>query len=102
MSHVCIYCQALKFNIEAKGMCYAGGKIKLPHLEAPPEPLKTYFLGLPPNQNTSYRTSGNTFLASKFCLLVRKLRLLKSCQLLKSKEKYVTKLAQCSCSKKRP
>ncbi|GFU02415.1 uncharacterized protein TNCV_1238981 [Trichonephila clavipes] len=41
MSHGSTYCQALKFNNEAKWMCCAGGKIKLPHLEAPPEPLKT-------------------------------------------------------------
>ncbi|GFS98757.1 uncharacterized protein TNCV_753761 [Trichonephila clavipes] len=26
MSHVCTYCQALKFNNETKGMCCAGGK----------------------------------------------------------------------------
>ncbi|GFS97746.1 uncharacterized protein TNCV_2558961 [Trichonephila clavipes] len=45
MSHVCTYCQALKFNNETKGMCCAGGKIKLPHLEAPPEPLKTLLAG---------------------------------------------------------
>ncbi|XP_039275262.1 uncharacterized protein LOC120349356 [Nilaparvata lugens] len=31
MSHVCSYCQALKFNNETKGMCCAGGKIKLPY-----------------------------------------------------------------------
>ncbi|GFU93906.1 uncharacterized protein TNCV_1661291 [Trichonephila clavipes] len=45
MSHVCTYCQALKLNDEAKGMCCAGRKIKLPHLEAPPEPLKTLLAG---------------------------------------------------------
>ncbi|GFW74315.1 ATP-dependent DNA helicase [Trichonephila clavipes] len=45
MSHVCTYCQALKFNNETKGMCCAGGKIKFPHLEAPPEPLKTLLAG---------------------------------------------------------
>ncbi|GBM70345.1 hypothetical protein AVEN_151483-1 [Araneus ventricosus] len=32
MSHVCTYCQALKFNNETKGICCAGGKIKLPIL----------------------------------------------------------------------
>ncbi|XP_039282934.1 uncharacterized protein LOC120351055 [Nilaparvata lugens] len=45
MSHVCSYCQALKFNNETKGMCCAGGKIKLPQLDAPPEPLKTLLTG---------------------------------------------------------
>ncbi|VDK86882.1 unnamed protein product [Onchocerca ochengi] len=33
--------QALKFKGEAKGMCCAAGKIKLPQLKEPPEPLKT-------------------------------------------------------------
>ncbi|GFX74698.1 uncharacterized protein TNCV_3121281 [Trichonephila clavipes] len=46
ISHACTYCQALKFNNEAKGMCCSGGKIKLPHLEAPPEPLKALLAGL--------------------------------------------------------
>jgi hypothetical protein len=30
MSHICTYCQTLKFNNETKGLCCAGGKIKLP------------------------------------------------------------------------
>lgn len=39
------YCKALKFNGETKGMCCAAGKIKLPHLAEPPEPLQTLLAG---------------------------------------------------------
>jgi hypothetical protein len=41
MSHVCTNCLALKLNNETKVFWCAGGKIKLPQLETPPEPLKT-------------------------------------------------------------
>ena len=41
MSKICHYCKTLKFNGETMGMCCASGKAKLPHLAAPPEPLKT-------------------------------------------------------------
>ncbi|VDK65226.1 unnamed protein product [Onchocerca ochengi] len=41
MTEICPYYKALKFNEEMKGMCCAAGKIKLPQLEEPPEPLKT-------------------------------------------------------------
>ena len=44
MSHVRTYCQALKLNNETKGLCCAGRKIKLPQLEAPPEPLRIFKL----------------------------------------------------------
>ncbi|GFV94454.1 uncharacterized protein TNCV_3352921 [Trichonephila clavipes] len=45
MTVVCSYCKALKFSGEAKGMCCAAGKIKLPQLREPPEPLKTWLAG---------------------------------------------------------
>ncbi|XP_013793811.1 uncharacterized protein LOC106477832 [Limulus polyphemus] len=41
MTEACPDCKALKFNGETKGMCCATGKIKLPQLGEPPEPLKT-------------------------------------------------------------
>ena len=41
MSKICPYCKALKFNGGTMGMCCASGKVKLPLLAAPPEPLKT-------------------------------------------------------------
>ena len=39
-SKICSYCKALKFNGETMEMCCASGKVKLPQLAAPPEPLK--------------------------------------------------------------
>ena len=45
MSKICPYCKALKFNGETMGMCCASGKVKLPLLAAPPEPLKTLLTG---------------------------------------------------------
>ncbi|KAK2701332.1 hypothetical protein QYM36_020011 [Artemia franciscana] len=45
MSKICPYCKALKFNGETMGMCCASGKVKLPLLAAPPEPLKTFLTG---------------------------------------------------------
>ncbi|GFS42116.1 uncharacterized protein NPIL_141631 [Nephila pilipes] len=45
MTVVCPYCKALKFSGETKGMCCAAGKIKLPQLREPLEPLKTLLAG---------------------------------------------------------
>ena len=41
MSKICPYCKALKFNGETMGMYCASGKVKLPQLAAPAEPLNT-------------------------------------------------------------
>ncbi|CAF1088056.1 unnamed protein product [Rotaria sp. Silwood1] len=40
ISDVCPYCNALKWHAETRGMCCSGGKVKLPELQPPPEPLK--------------------------------------------------------------
>ena len=45
MSKIYPYCKALKFNGETMGMCCTSGKVKLPLLAAPPEPLKTLLTG---------------------------------------------------------
>ena len=45
MSKICPYCKALKFNGETMGMCCASGKVKLPLMAAPLEPLKTFLTG---------------------------------------------------------
>ena len=39
------FCDALKFKTEAKGMCCANGKTKLPILHHPPEPLPSSLSG---------------------------------------------------------
>lgn len=41
MSVVCPHCKALKFSGETPGLCCAGGKVKLPQLVPPPEPLRS-------------------------------------------------------------
>lgn len=41
MSVLCQYCKALKFLTEAPGLCCVNGKIKLPPLTPPPEPLRS-------------------------------------------------------------
>ncbi|GFW35422.1 retrovirus-related Pol polyprotein from transposon TNT 1-94 [Trichonephila clavipes] len=43
---VCMYCSALKFKNETRGMCCASGKFKLPELYSPPEPLSTFLSGV--------------------------------------------------------
>ncbi|GFT68522.1 putative DNA helicase [Trichonephila clavipes] len=41
MDKKCTHCGAQKFKNETPGMCCAGGKVKLPDLRSPPEPLLT-------------------------------------------------------------
>lgn len=42
MSKICRYCKAFKFDKEPPGLCCANGKVKLPPLMPPPEPLRSY------------------------------------------------------------
>ena len=48
MSDVCQYCNALKWHAETRGMCCSGGKVKLPELQPPPEPLQSLMSGITP------------------------------------------------------
>lgn len=48
MEHLCIYCHALKFKKETPGMCCSNGKVDLPLLVDPPEPLRTLVSGTTP------------------------------------------------------
>ncbi|GFR20448.1 ATP-dependent DNA helicase PIF1 [Trichonephila clavata] len=41
MSITCQFCSAMKFKGEAPGLCCSGGKVHLPVLRDPPEPLHT-------------------------------------------------------------
>lgn len=45
MDKECKYCHALKFKNETVGMCCCSGKVDLPKLNPPPEPLKTLMKG---------------------------------------------------------
>ena len=65
MSKICPYCKALKFNGETMGMCCASGKVKLPLLAAPPEPLKTLLTGTTSESKRFCQKSENTTHVSK-------------------------------------
>lgn len=45
MSVVCRYCKALKYSGESSGLCCASGKVKLPQLVPPPDPLRSLISG---------------------------------------------------------
>ena len=45
MGDLCRFCNALKWPGEAPGMCCSSGKVKLPALELPPEPLESLMSG---------------------------------------------------------
>ena len=49
MNDTCSYCGALKWIGEAPGMCCCGGKVHLPALKAPPEPLESLVSGASDN-----------------------------------------------------
>lgn len=37
----CPYCKAMKYQFESEGLCCCGGRVKLPTIESPPEPLRS-------------------------------------------------------------
>lgn len=45
MNNICRHCKALKFRNGTPGICCANGKVQLPDLLPPPEPLQTLLLG---------------------------------------------------------
>ena len=45
MTVVCSHCSATKFKGETSGLCCKNGKVQLPTLQTPPEPLKHLLLG---------------------------------------------------------
>lgn len=45
MERLCMHCDALKFFKESPGMCCSNGKVSLPPLTVPPEPLRSYVSG---------------------------------------------------------
>ncbi|XP_039969003.1 uncharacterized protein LOC120780825 [Bactrocera tryoni] len=48
MDIICTHCNAAKFRGETAGMCCSSGKVKLPALEPPPEPLHSLLTGESP------------------------------------------------------
>ncbi|KAF8768471.1 hypothetical protein HNY73_021288 [Argiope bruennichi] len=51
MDKECPNCHALKFTHESAGMCRASGKVQLPEIETPPEPLNDLLIGTDPDSN---------------------------------------------------
>ncbi|CAG5020841.1 unnamed protein product [Parnassius apollo] len=47
----CPHCHALKFKNEPAGICCASGKVQLPEIETPPEPLNGLLIGTDPDSN---------------------------------------------------
>ncbi|EYB87952.1 hypothetical protein Y032_0254g286 [Ancylostoma ceylanicum] len=45
MDVVCGYCHARRYRAEPPGMCCSNGKVRLPDLNQPPEPLRSYMSG---------------------------------------------------------
>jgi hypothetical protein len=46
MTNICQYCKALKYGGESTGWCCAGGKVKLPQLVPPADPLWSVVSGM--------------------------------------------------------
>ena len=64
ISTMYLHCQALKFRREMPGMRCFNGKVNLPPLAEPPEPLLTFtWLELIWNPNTFYSRFENTIQA---------------------------------------
>ncbi|XP_027843493.2 uncharacterized protein LOC114124439 [Aphis gossypii] len=64
MDKECPHCHALKFKNEPVGMCCASGKMQLPKVETPPEPLNGLLIGTDPDSNVflkSIRTFNSCF-----------------------------------------
>lgn len=57
MDVVCEYCGALKFSREPPGLCCLSGKVKLPLLTPPPEPLNSLLRGETPESRHFLRNT---------------------------------------------
>ncbi|XP_044588727.1 uncharacterized protein LOC123267905 [Cotesia glomerata] len=69
MDKKCPYCHALKFKNKPAGMCCASGKVQLPVIETPPEPLNSLLIGTDPDSNVflkSIRTFNSCFQMTSF------------------------------------
>ncbi|XP_068992255.1 uncharacterized protein [Neodiprion pinetum] len=69
MDKECPHCHALKFKTEPPGMCCSSGKVQLPAIETPPEPLNGLLIGTDPDSNLflkSIRTFNSCFQMTSF------------------------------------
>ncbi|GFV18770.1 uncharacterized protein TNCV_4756571 [Trichonephila clavipes] len=61
MSNVCLKCSALKWKGETPGMCCSSGKVKLPPILKPPEPLCSLLKGSRPSVPPCWTSSSNQY-----------------------------------------
>lgn len=64
MDQLCVHCKAFKYKKETPGLCCANGKVKLPELSQPPEPLLSLVSGTTPQSKhflTHIRGYNNCF-----------------------------------------
>ncbi|GIY66199.1 helitron_like_N domain-containing protein [Caerostris extrusa] len=69
MDKECPHCHALKFKNEPVGLCCASGKVQLPEIETPPEPLYGLLIGTDPDSSLflkSIRTFNSCFQMTSF------------------------------------
>lgn len=69
MDKECPHSNALKLKNEPAGMCCASGKVQLPEIETPPEPLNGLLIGTDPDSNLflkSIRTFNSCFKMTSF------------------------------------
>ncbi|GIY77822.1 hypothetical protein CDAR_370201 [Caerostris darwini] len=69
MDKECPHCHALKFKNEPAGLCCASGKVQLPEIETPPEPLYGLLIGTDPDSSLflkSIRTFNSCFQMTSF------------------------------------
>ncbi|GIY94532.1 ATP-dependent DNA helicase [Caerostris extrusa] len=69
MDKECPHCHALKFKNEPAVLCCASGKVQLPEIETPPEPLYGLLIGMDPDSSLflkSIRTFNSCFQMTSF------------------------------------
>lgn len=69
MNLCCKYCSALKWNREPPGLCCSNGKIRLPLIKEPPEPLRSLLNGKTSESKTflqNIRTYNSLFTMTSF------------------------------------
>ncbi|GFU06758.1 helitron_like_N domain-containing protein [Trichonephila clavipes] len=66
MSNVCHKCSALKWKGETPGMCCSSGKVKLPPILKPPEPLCSLLKGPRPSVPPCWTSSSSQYRDSKY------------------------------------
>lgn len=71
MDVVCPHCSALKYPSETNGLCCAGGKVRLPELQPPPQPLYDLLYGLNVQLSNTFlkksQTLNSSFQMTSFC-----------------------------------